>query len=114
MCPWRTVRSLPRTVGVSPAQAASLRADPNLLTSPISASITMAVNGPMPGSWVSTLTPGSDRARWCTSQSSRSMGTCRASMSARSSSITARETAGRSREASQARPGPLQHPAGRS
>ena len=28
MCPWWTVRSLPRTVGVSPAQDASLRADP--------------------------------------------------------------------------------------
>ncbi len=59
MCPCRTVRSLPRTVGVSPAQDASLRAEPNRLMSPISASRTSAVNGPTPGSWVSTLTRGS-------------------------------------------------------
>jgi hypothetical protein len=44
MCPWRTVRSLPRTVGVSPAQDASLRADPNLLTSPTSARITSGLS----------------------------------------------------------------------
>ncbi len=48
------------------------------------------------------------------SQSSRSMGCCRASMSARSSSMTSRKTAGSSHEASQARPGPLQQPPGRS
>ena len=36
MCPCRTVRSEPRTVGVSPAQLASLRALPNRLMSPIS------------------------------------------------------------------------------
>jgi hypothetical protein len=35
---------------VSPAQDASLRAEPNRLTSPISASSTSAVNGPTPGS----------------------------------------------------------------
>jgi len=39
-----------------------LRAEANRLTSPISAKITSAVNGPMPGSWVSSLTWGSDRA----------------------------------------------------
>ena len=61
-----------------------------------------------PGSWVRTLTRGSDLARWRTSQSSRSIGTCRASIRARSSSITSRDTAGRSSEASQARPGLLQ------
>jgi hypothetical protein len=52
------------TVGVSPAQDASLRAEPNRLTSAISARMTSAVNGPIPGSWVRTLTRGSDRARW--------------------------------------------------
>src|SRR5499427_9626503 len=51
MCPCRTVRSLPRTLGVSPAHDASLRAEPNRLTSPISASSTKAVYGPAPGSW---------------------------------------------------------------
>ena len=54
----------PRTVGVSPAQDASLRADPNRLMSPTSAKMTSAVNGPTPGSWVKILTRGSDRARW--------------------------------------------------
>jgi len=48
-------------VGVSPAQDASLRAEPNRLTSPISARMTRAVNGLTPGSWVSTLTCGSGR-----------------------------------------------------
>ena len=60
MCPCRTVRSLPRTVGVSPAQDASLRAEANRVMSPISASRTSAVNGPTPDSWVRTLTRGSD------------------------------------------------------
>ena len=72
-----------------------------------------AVNGPTPGSWVSTLTRGSDRARRCTSQSSRSIGCWRASISIRPSSITSRETAGSSSEASHSRPGPLQQPSGR-
>ena len=44
-------------------QAASLRADPNRVMSPISASRTSAVNGPTPGSWVRTLTRGSAFAR---------------------------------------------------
>jgi hypothetical protein len=61
------MRSDPRTVGVSPAQAASLRAEPN-----------------------------------------RVMTDSRASMSARASWTTSAETAGRSKEASQDRPGPLQ------
>ena len=39
-------RSEPRTVGVSPAQLASFRALLNWLTSPISASMTSAVNSP--------------------------------------------------------------------
>ena len=60
MWPCRTVRSEPRTVGVSPAQAASLRAEPNRVMSPTSARMTSAVNGPTPGSWVRTLTRGSD------------------------------------------------------
>jgi hypothetical protein len=60
--PCRTVRSEPRTVGVSAAQDASLRAEPNRLMPPISASRTSAVNGPTPGSWVRTSTRGSDRA----------------------------------------------------
>jgi hypothetical protein len=58
MCPWQAARSLPRTVGVSPAQDASLRAEANRLTSPTSARITSAVNGPAPGSWVKTFTRG--------------------------------------------------------
>ena len=62
MCPCRTLRSEPRTVGVSPAQLASLRALGNRVMSPISASRTSAVNGPTPGSWVRTLTRGSDLA----------------------------------------------------
>ncbi len=37
MWPWRTVRSEPRTVGVSPAHEASFRADGKRLTSPTSA-----------------------------------------------------------------------------
>ena len=49
MCPCRTVRSEPRTVGVSPAQLASLRALGNRLMSPISASMTSAVNSPDAG-----------------------------------------------------------------
>jgi hypothetical protein len=96
----RTMRSLPRTVGVSPARDASLRADPNRLMSPISASRTSAVNGLTPGSWVSTLTAGSDRARWRTSQSSWSIGSWSTPISARPSSITSRETAGSPSEAS--------------
>ena len=67
-----------------------------------------------PGSWVRTLTRGSDRACWRTSRSSRSMTDSRASMSARASFITSAEMAGRSREAGHSRPGPLQRPAGRS
>jgi hypothetical protein len=114
MCPCRTVRSLPRTVGVSPAQDASLRAEANRVMSPISASRTSAVNGPTPGSWVKTLTRGSDLACWRTSASSRPVTDSRASMSARASEITSAETAGRSSEASHSRPGPLQQPAGRS
>ncbi len=35
---------------------ASWRAEANRLMSPTSATMTSAVNGPMPGSWVSTLT----------------------------------------------------------
>src|SRR5262249_5236175 len=42
--------------GVRPAQAASLRAEPNRVMSPISASSTSAVYWPTPGSWVSTRT----------------------------------------------------------
>jgi len=64
MCPCRTVRSEPRTVGVSPAQEASLRALPNRLMSPISASMTSAVNWPTPGSVVRVLTRGSALACW--------------------------------------------------
>ena len=38
-------------------------AEPNRLTSPVSARMTSAVNGPTPGSRVSTLTRGSALAR---------------------------------------------------
>src|SRR5262249_59088955 len=67
----RRPRSLPRTVGVSPAQDASWRAEANRRMSPASARITSAVNGPTPGSWVKIFTRGSDRARWWISPSSR-------------------------------------------
>src|SRR6266581_7421882 len=59
MFPCRTLRSEPRTVGVSPAQEASLRALGNRVMSPISATMTSAVNSPTPGSVVSALTGGS-------------------------------------------------------
>src|SRR5258705_3792495 len=49
MFPCRTLRSEPRTVGVSPAQLASLRALPNRVMSPISATMTSAVNSPDAG-----------------------------------------------------------------
>ena len=64
MCPCRMVRSEPRTVGVSPAQLASLRALENRVMSPISASMTRAVNWPTPGSVVSVLTRGPALACW--------------------------------------------------
>jgi len=99
--------------GVSPAQDASLRAVGNRVMSPISARMTSAVNGPAPGSWVSTLTRGSDRARWRVSPSSRPVRASVAPVSARPSPATSREASGSGSEASQSRPGPLQHPAGR-
>src|SRR6266568_1951116 len=73
MCPCRTFRSEPRTVGVSPAQLASLRALPNRLMSPISATMTSAVNSPTPGSVRSTPSRGSALARACSSPSIRSI-----------------------------------------
>jgi len=76
--------------------------------------MTSAVNGPAPGSWVRSLTRGSDRACWRICQPGRSMTGSSVSMSARSPSMTSRETAGSCSDASQSRPGPLQHPAGRS
>jgi len=45
-------------VGVSPAHDASCRAEANRLMSPASATMTSAVNGPAPGSWVSTPARG--------------------------------------------------------
>ena len=51
------IRSVPRTVGVSPAQLASLRALPNRVMSPISASMTRAVNWPTPGQRGQDLDP---------------------------------------------------------
>jgi hypothetical protein len=105
---WRTLRSEPRTVGVSPAQLASLRALGNRVMSPISASMTRAVNSPTPGSVRSTLTRGSAFARWCNSPSSRSITGARASMDARQSVTISRDTGGRSSSDSQPRPGPVQ------
>src|SRR5690348_5199948 len=58
MCPCRTFRSEPRTVGVSPAQEASLRALPNRVMPPVSATMTSVVNSPTPGSVRSVLTLG--------------------------------------------------------
>jgi hypothetical protein len=77
MCPCRTVRSEPRTVGVSPAQLASLRALGNRLMSPISASMTRAVNWPTPGGVVRVLTRGPALACWRSSPSIRSISTAR-------------------------------------
>jgi hypothetical protein len=91
ICPCRTVRSLPRIVGVSPPRAASLRAEPKRLMPPISASRTSAVNGPTPGSRVSTLTRGSAFTRCRTSSSSRPVSWARAPVSARPSSMTSRD-----------------------
>jgi hypothetical protein len=108
MCPWCTVWSEPRTVGVSPAHDASRRALENRVMSPISASSTMAVNSPTPGSVVSTFTRGSVFARACSCWSSRSMVGVIASMNARLSAMTCRDTAGSGNASSQARPGPVQ------
>jgi hypothetical protein len=69
-CPCRTVKSDPRTVGVSPTQLANLRAFEKRPMSPISASNTRAVNSPTPGSAVNTFTRGSALARACTFRSS--------------------------------------------
>jgi hypothetical protein len=105
----RTVRSGPRTVGVSPAQLASLRALPKRVMSPISASITSAVNCPMPGSAVSTLTRGSALACARTSPSSRSIVTATASREARLSVMISRDTGGRAGlgQPAAAGPGPV-------
>src|SRR6266550_4248019 len=105
MCPCRTVRSEPRTVGVSPAQLASLRALGKRVMSPISASMTSAVNWPTPGSVVKILTRGSALACWRSSPSIRSVRGARPSMTARASVTISRETAGSSSPASQPRPG---------
>ena len=95
MCPCRTVRSEPRTIGVSPAQLASLRALSNREMSPISATITSAVNFRMPSSVVSVLTRGSALACWCSSASSRSMTGARQSITARQSVMISRDAGGR-------------------
>jgi hypothetical protein len=108
MCPCRTFRSEPRTVGVRPAQAASLRALPKRVMSPISATMTSAVNSPTPGSAWSALIRGSALACWCSSPSIRSITGARPSMTARQSVTISREAAGRSSSASQPRPGPVQ------
>jgi len=85
-----------------------LRALPNRLMSPISASMTSAVNSPAPGSVRSTLTRGSALARACSSPSIRPVSGARPSMTARQSVTISREAAGRSSSASQPRPGPVQ------
>jgi len=93
-------------VGVSPAQLASLRALGNRLMSPISATITSAVNWPAPGSVVRVLTRGSALARARSSPSIRSIAGASPSITARQPATTSREVAGRSSPASQPRPGP--------
>src|SRR5690349_16178236 len=109
MFPCRTLRSEPRTVGVSPAQLASLRALPNRVMSPISATMTSAVNSPTPGSVRSVLTLGSDLACWCSSPSIRPVTGARPSMTARQSAMISREAAGRTRlgQPAAAGPGPV-------
>jgi len=109
MCPGRTFRSDPRTVGVRPAQAASLRALPNRVMSPISATMTSAVNSPTPGSVRSTLTRRSALACWCSSPSIRPVTGARPPVTARQSVTISREAAGRTRlgQPAAARSGPV-------
>ena len=105
--PWRTVRSEPRTVGVSPAQEASLRAEPNRLMSPISARRTSAVNGPTPGSWVRTLTAGRTWPAGAPPSRAGRPGRCRASTApGRPRSPRARPPAAPARPAIPARAAP--------
>ena len=85
-----------------------MRALGNRVMSPVSATMTSAVNSPTPGSVVKTLTRGSALACWRSSASIRSMTGARPSMTARQSVTTSREIAGRSSSASQPRPGPVQ------
>ena len=101
MCPCRTVRSEPRTAGVSPAQLASLRAFGNRVMSPISASMTSAVNWPTPGSVVSIPARGPTFACRRSSPSIRSICGARAPVNARQSVTISRETGGRPSPASQ-------------
>jgi hypothetical protein len=94
--------------GGEPGPAGQLAALGNRVMSPISASMTSAVNSPIPGSVRSTLTRGSALARWCSSPSIRSISGARPSMTARQSVMISRYAAGRSSPASQPRPGPVQ------
>ena len=91
---------------MSPAQLASLRALGKRVMSPISATITSAVNWPTPGSVVSVLTRGSALAWVRSSPSIRSITGASPSITARQSVTISRDTAGRSSPASQPRPGP--------
>jgi hypothetical protein len=74
--------------------------------SPISASITKAVNSPTPGSVRSTLTRRSALAWACSSPSSRPVSGARPSMTARQWVTISRDEGGRPGSASQPRPGP--------
>jgi hypothetical protein len=80
--------------------------------SPISASITRAVNWPTPGSSVSTFTRGSALACWRSSPSIRSISGARPSMTARASVTSSREMAGSPGPGQPAAPGPGQVAAG--
>jgi hypothetical protein len=91
-----------------PGPAGQLAGRRERVMSPISASITSAVNWPTPGSAVKTLTRGSALACWRSSPSIRSTAGARASMNARQSVTISRDTAGRPSSASHPRPGPLQ------
>ena len=68
-------------LGVSPAQAPSLRAEGKRLMSPISATRVIAVSRPMPGRAWSAWTLGPGLARAAISPSRRATGVARASSS---------------------------------
>jgi hypothetical protein len=76
--------------------------------SPISAGSIIVVNSPTPGSAVNAVTCGAAFARGWISRSSPSMVGAHASMNARLSAITRRDTAGSDSSASHCRPGPVQ------
>ena len=106
MCPCRTARSEPRTVGVSPAQLASLRA----LGKRDVADLGHHHRGGElagPGQCLEYLEPRVGFGVLAQLGVDRSITGASPSMAARQSVTISRETAGRSSSASQPRPGPV-------